>query len=80
MFSSRGIEEDDLGEIKDFNVSHQSLDNNVPYSSLPAMLSRKNDFDSHVNSVTLFLGLQNLVKRRGEFACFALRKVLLFLM
>ena len=55
LFSRRGIEEDDLGEIKDFNVSHQSLDDNDPYLSLPAMLLRKNEFDSHVNSVTSFL-------------------------
>ena len=38
IFSRGGMVEDDLGEIKDFNVGHQSLEEIDPDLSLSAML------------------------------------------
>ena len=54
--------EDDLGEIKDFNVGHQSLEEIDPDLSLSAMLLWKDAFESRISDVTLFLILRNLPK------------------
>ena len=54
--------EDDLGEIKDFYVGHQSLEEIDPDLSLSAMLLWKDDFESRISDVTLFLILRNLDK------------------
>ena len=73
--------EDDLGEIKDFNVGHQSLEEIDPDLSLSAMLLWKDDFESRISDVTLFLILRNLDQKCGESVCLALRNILfLFLM
>ena len=62
-----------MGEIKDFRVGNQSLYDSDPDFTLSAMLLWKDDFDSRINCVTL----RNLDQRRGEFVCFALRRVLI---
>ena len=54
--------EDDLGEIMDFNVGHQSLEEIDPDLSLSAMLLWKDDFESRISDVTLFLILRNWTK------------------
>ena len=54
LFSRGGIEEDDLGEIKDFSIGHQSLDDKDPDLSLSAILLWKDDFDSRIISVPKF--------------------------
>ena len=48
----RGIEKDGLGEIKDFHVGHQYLDDNYPDLSLSAILLCEDDFDCRIISVT----------------------------
>ena len=55
LFSRGGIQEGSLGEIKDFREGHQSLEDRDPDLSLLVMLLWKDDFDFHINSVTLFL-------------------------
>ena len=72
LFLRGGIEEDDFGEIKDFNVGHQSLDERDPDISLSSMLLWKDDFGSIINRVTV----PKFVQRRGEFVGFALRKII----
>ena len=45
------------------------------------MLLRKDDFESRISDVTLFLFLRNLDQSWGEYVCLALRNILfLFLM
>ena len=65
--------EDDLGEIKDFNVGHQSLEEIDPDLNLSAKFLLKDDFESRISDVTLFLILGNLDRKCGESVCFALR-------
>ena len=67
LFLKGGIEEDDLVEINDFSVGHLSLEIKDPDLSLSAIFLWKDDFDSHIISVTLFLSLRHLVQNRGEF-------------
>ena len=43
-FSRGGIDEDGLGEIEDFSVGHQSIDDKNPEISLSAILVRKAAF------------------------------------
>ena len=63
--------EDDLGKIKDFNVGHQSLEEIDPGLSLSTMLLLKDDFESRISDVTLFLILRNLGQKCGEsVVCF----------
>ena len=57
LCSRGGIEEDDFGEIKYLREGHKSLDDSEPDFSLSAMLLQKEDFDSRINCVTLFLSL-----------------------
>ena len=73
LFSRRGIEKDGLGEIKDFHVGHQYLDDNYPDLSLSAILLCEDDFDCRIISMTYFLSLRNLAQKRGGFVCLGLR-------
>ena len=68
--------EDDLGEIYNFNVDHQSLEEIDPGLSLSAMLLRKEDFESRISDVTLFLNLRSFGQKWDESVCLLLTSTL----
>ena len=51
-FQEGVLKKDGLGEIKDFHVGHQYLDDNYPDLCLSAILLCNDDFDCRIISVT----------------------------